>query len=212
MKQKLTLILALSLFATSAFSQKNKMRNDDKKGPLFGLSFIMTDFNAPNGIKDPSTGKVYSRIKDMDKGFSLSYWRGLTNKIDFSIRANGIFRDYRAIRTGLTQKTEIGLELEPSIHLRPFTDAAMFNPFLTVGVGGGYYTDKIGAFLPAGLGLQVNFNSTTYLFLQANYRWGLTKDILDEHLFYSFGFAQNIGKEKVKVAPPPPPPPPPPAD
>jgi len=215
MKQKLTLILALSLLATSAFSQKTKkMGNGDKKGPLFGLHFNMQDFQAPLGIKNPITGKVYSRFNQMTKGFSLSYWKGIHPKVDFSVRANASFRDYRAIRTGLTQKTEIGLELEPSVNVRAFPDAALLNPFLTVGVGGGLYTDKLGFYVPAGLGLQVNFNSITYLFVQAQYRWDLTKKdaaygnkkVTGDNLFYSVGLAQNIGKEKVKVVPPPPPP------
>ncbi len=212
MKQKLTLILALTLLATGGFSQKKKMGNDDKKGPLFGVHYNMADFNAPLGIKDPITGQVYSKFREMDKGLSLSYWKGLTSRLDVSVKLNGMFRDYRAIRTGQTQKTEIGLELEPTINARVFPEKAMFNPFLTVGIGGGWYTDKIGAYVPAGLGLQVNFNSITYLFVQAQYKWTLTKDVLGDNLFYSVGFAQNIGKEKVKAPPPPPPPPPPPAD
>ncbi|MBK7123791.1 MAG: OmpA family protein [Chitinophagaceae bacterium] len=214
MKQKLTLVLALALLATSAFSQKNT-RKGEKKGPLFGLHYNMQDFQAPLGIKDPITGKVYSKFKDMDKGFSLSYWKGIHPKIDVAIKANFSFRDYRAIRTGQTQKTEFGAELEPTLNLRPFDDAALLNPFLTVGAGAGYYTDKFGFYIPAGLGLQVNFNSITYMFIQANYRWDLTKKdpaygnkkVTGDNIFYSIGLAQNIGKEK---APPPPPPPPPP--
>ena len=205
MKQKLTLILALALLATSAFSQKTKVKGE-KKGPLFGIHFNMQDFNAPLGIKNPGTGKVYNKIKDMDKGFSLSYWKGLTSKIDFSTRVNIGFRDYHLIHYGATTKTEFGAELEPSINIRPFDDKALINPFLTVGVGGGLYTDHFGAYVPAGLGLQVNFNSVTYLFIQAQYRWTLTKKTNSDNLFYSFGLAQNIGREKVKVVPPPPPP------
>jgi OmpA-OmpF porin, OOP family len=216
MKQKLTLILALSLLATSAFSQKSKkkMGSGDKKGPLFGLHFNMQDFNAPLGIKDPITGKVYSTFRDMTKGFSLSYWKGLTSRLDVAVKANASFRDYRAIRTGLTQKTEIGLELEPTLNMRAFKDAALINPFLTVGAGAGWYTDKIGFYVPAGVGVQVNFNSQTYMFLQAQYRWDLTKKdaaygnkkVTGDNLFYSVGFAQNIGKEKPQVVTPPPPP------
>jgi OmpA-OmpF porin, OOP family len=208
MKQKLTLILALSLLATSAFSQKSKkMGSGDKKGPLFGLHFNMQDFNAPLGIKDPITGKVYSTFKDMTKGFSLSYWKGLTSRLDVAVKLNGSFRDYRAIRTGLTNKTEFGAELEPTLNFRIFPDKALFNPFLTAGIGGGYYTNKIGAYVPAGAGLQVNFNSLTYMFLQAQYRWDITKKTaVGDNLFYSVGFAQNIGKEKPAVVTPPPPP------
>jgi hypothetical protein len=120
MKQKLTLILALSLLATSAFSQKAKKGDGDKKGSLFGVHFNMADFKAPLGIKDPITGKVYSKFKDMDKGFSLSYWKGLNRKFDFSIKATAMFREYSKYFTNYVfkQKTEIGVELEPSIKVR----------------------------------------------------------------------------------------------
>ena len=205
MKQKLTLILALTLLATSGFSQK-KMSNGSKKGTLLGLHYNMADFNAPIGIKDPSTGKTYSKMRDMDKGFSVSYWRGLKSKIDFSVKLSGMFGDYAARNSGQTQKTEIGIELEPSLNFRPFDDGALMNPFLTVGIGGGYYTDKFAGYVPAGLGLQVNLNNNTYIMLQGQYRWTLDKKTLGDHLFYSVGLAQNIGKEKVKVVPPPPPP------
>lgn len=208
MKQKLTLILAITLLATSAFSQKNKMSNDGKKGTLLGIHFDLADFNAPAGIKNPSTGKVYSKISDMDKGVSLSYWKGLSSRLDFSLKLSGIFRSYNAIYYGSTsERTEIGLELEPTLNARVFPDKALINPFVTVGVGGGFYTKRFGGYIPAGVGAQVNFNSVTYLFVQAQYRWTLTKKVLGDHLFYSVGLAQNIGKEKVKVVPPPPPPP-----
>ena len=208
MKQKLTLILALTLLATSAFSQKpKKMGNGDKKGTLLGIHFNLQDFNAPIQIKNPSTGMGYTALRDMDKGFSISFWKGLTSRLDFSIKANASFRNYRAIRTGNIDKNEIGVELEPSLNLRAFPDAALFNPFLTVGIGGGLYTDEIGAYVPTGLGVQVNLKSKTYLFLQGQYRWSLSdKAMGGDNLFYSFGVAQNISKEKVAVVPPPPPP------
>lgn len=206
MKQKLTLILALSLFATSAFSQKTKMGNADKKGTLVGLHFNLTDFDAPAAIKDPSTGNVYNKIKDMTKGVSLSFWKGLTSKIDFSAKMDVSFRDYSALTLGTTQKTEFGLALEPTINIHPFPDGAMINPFLTAGIGGGLYTEKFGAYVPAGGGIQVNMNDITYLFIQAQYRWTLTDERFGDNLYYSFGLAQNVGKQKVKVVPPPPPP------
>ena len=216
MKQKLTLILALSLLATSAFSQTKMGMRGDKKGPLFGIHFNMQDFVAPLGIKNPSTGRAYSNFKDMNRGFSLSFWKGIHPKIDFALKANASFRDYRAKRAGLTNKTEFGIELEPTLNVRAFPDAALINPFLTVGIGGGLYTDQLGAYIPAGAGVQINFNSVTYLFVQAQYRWDIVQkeSKVGDNLFYSFGIAQNIGKEKPKVVPPPPPPPlpPPPPD
>ncbi|HMK04694.1 MAG TPA: OmpA family protein [Ferruginibacter sp.] len=199
MKQKLTLILAITLLATTAFSQK--------KGTLLGLHFNLADFTAPLGIKDPITGKVYSKFRDMSKGISISYWKGITKRVDFSVKINAMFHDYAALYRNEARQTEIGLELEPTINIRPFNDAALFNPFLTVGVGGGYYSGEFAAYIPAGLGLQVNFNSQMYMFIQGQYKWSLEEKNLGDNLFYSIGLAQNIGREKV-IAPPPPPPPP----
>ena len=213
MKQKLTLILAIMLLTTSAFAQmkkkKNSMGSQAKKGQLIGLHFNLADFNAPTGIKDPVSGKVYQTVQQMDKGLSISYWRGITSKVDFSLKANAMFKDYRAIYyNNPTHGTEVGIELEPTLNVRPIPDDALIAPFLTAGVGVGYYTGHWGAYIPAGVGLQLNLKNTTYFFLQAQYKFTLTKKTLGDNLFYSIGVAENIGREKV-IPPPPPPPPPP---
>lgn len=204
MKHKLSLLLALVTMVSGSFAQRSWL--PAKKGTLVGVHYNMADFKGPSGIKDPITGKVYSSVRDMNKGFSFSYWKGLTSKIDLSVKANAMFRDYSAIYQGITGKTEIGIELEPALNVRPFTDATRLAPFLTAGLGGGIYNDKFGAYVPAGVGLQFNMNSVTYLMLQAQYKFTLTDKVLGDNLFYSVGFAQNIGKEKVMPPPPPPPP------
>ena len=186
MKLKLTLIIALSVFTTSLFAQATK------KGQLIGLHFNLSDFNAPANMKDPSKGAGYSSLKQMNKGLSISYWRGLTTKVDLSAKVNAIFRDYSAIYQGTTGKAEVGLELEPSINIRPFSDGAKIAPFATTGVGLGLYNDKFGAYIPAGGGLQFNFQNETYLLIQAQYKFTLTKKILGDDLFYSFGLAQKF--------------------
>lgn len=184
MKLKLTLIIALSAFLSTAFAQK--------KPQLLGLHFDLADFNAPANIKTPASGKGYNAIKEMNKGLSISYWRGITSKIDLSVKANAILRDYSSIYQGVTGKNEIGLELEPALNIRPFPDAAKLAPFLTVGAGIGLYNNKIGGFLPAGGGLQFNFDNSTYLLIQAQYKFTLTSKVLGDNLFYSVGIAQKF--------------------
>lgn len=184
MKLKLTLTIALTALMITAFAQK--------KGQLIGLHFNLADFNAPANIKTPSSGKGYNSLKDMNKGFSISYWRGITSKIDLSVKANALLRDYSAIYQGVTGKNEIGLELEPTLNVRPFPDAAKLAPFLTVGAGIGLYNDKIGGYLPAGGGLQFNFDNSTYLLIQAQYKFTLTSKVLGDNLFYSVGIAQKF--------------------
>jgi OmpA-OmpF porin, OOP family len=206
MKQKIALVLTLVVLATGAFAQSKDNFASDKKGRLFGIHFNAIDFKTPETFKNTSTEREFSGLKDMDFGFSVSYWQGLTSKIDLALKFNAMLHDYAADRIESTTDTEAGLELEPTLNIRPIKDNNLLSPFLTVGIGGGYYTGEFGAYVPAGVGIQVNFNSVTYLMLQANYRFSLTKDDLKDHILYSLGIAQNFGPEKPAVVPPPPPP------
>lgn len=194
MKQKLTLLLTFAILVSGVYAQKNKKTKPApglKKGTLVGLAFNVSDFNAPlNFGKNGNASSI--KFRDMSKGLSFTYWKGLTDKVDLSAKLNGIFHDYSAVYYGTTGKTEIGLELEPTINVRPFKDDNMWAPFLTVGAGVGLYTNHIGAYVPLGGGIQLNASNTTYFFLQAQYKVSLTKDVLGNSLFYSIGFAQNI--------------------
>jgi OmpA-OmpF porin, OOP family len=188
MNFKLTLIAVLCVCTASNAQQKN----DSKKPQLFGIHYNMSDFNSPAGIKNPGSSKGYSSIRDMNKGLSVSYWRGLCNKIDLAVKANAVFRDFGAIYQGTTGKTEVGIELEPTINVRAFPESAKLSPFLTLGAGVGMYNNKFGGFVPAGGGFQVNFESLTYLFVQAQYKFTLTQKVLGDNMFYSIGFAQKF--------------------
>lgn len=205
MKQKLTLVLASALLATGAFAQVNS-GSPDKKPALFGIHLNAVDFITPETFQNNNTERKLAGLRDMDFGLSVSYWRGLTNTIDFAGKVNATLRNYAGARGETTTKTEAGLELEPTLNFRPFSDKALINPFLTAGIGAGYYTGKFGGYVPAGVGIQVNFNSVSYLLLQSNYRWSLDNAVMGDHLMHSIGIAHNFGPEKPKVMPPPPPP------
>ncbi len=208
MKQKFGLLLCLAVFSMGAFAQ---MMNTDKfssnkKGNLLGIHFNALDFKSPETFKNSSSRKLSTKLSDMDFGASISYWKGLTSKIDFSTKVNAMFHNYKGDQNKPSDKNEFGVELEPTLNIRPFSDNHFFNPFLTAGIGGGYYMGDFGAYAPAGVGLQFNFLSTTYVLIQAQYRFSLTKDIVKDNILYSVGVAQSFGPEKIKVVPPPPPP------
>jgi hypothetical protein len=193
MKQKFLLVLAASLIVAGSFAQKSKKYGfapGQKKPELFGIAFTLSDFNAPENFKNDNG--VTLPIKEMSAGVSVSYWKGITPFIDFSARLNGVFHDYSSLYQALPGKTEIGLELEPTINIRPLKDENIWAPFLTAGIGAGIYTGKMGAYLPLGGGIQFNASSTTYLIIQAQYKWALTNNVTRDNLFYSIGFAQNI--------------------
>lgn len=208
MKQKLILCLAFLVIAAGTFAQKQKPKRNmnfpsAKKGQLFGVNLLLADYQGAKAFNVLQNGGNNTRIKEMAMGFGLSYWKGLTNKIDFSMKLNGLFYDYSALYYGVTGKTEVGLEFEPSINIRPINDDNIWNPFLTAGAGVGLYTNHLGGYIPLGAGLQLNGKGFSYLFVQAQYRISLTKKVFPDHLFYSLGFAQNIDKEKPVVVPQP---------
>jgi len=209
MKQKLVLLFSLMLMASGLFAQMElKTSNPAKKGSLFGIHFVGADFKTPVTWRNTASDRTSTQSRDLDYGFAISWWKGLTSRVDFSTRINAILHDYSVKdRNEATTKTEYGLELEPTINVRALKDNYFINPFLTVGIGGGLYTSKFGAYVPTGVGVQFNFNSVGYLMVQANYHWTLTKEKVKDNLMYSIGWAQNFGPEKPKVVPPPPPPP-----
>jgi outer membrane protein OmpA-like peptidoglycan-associated protein len=185
---KLTLILVC--LASMAFAQKNY--GGVKKGSALGFSANLVDFTA----EVPKVGPV-------SPGFSLMYWQGLTRNLDFSVRYNGLFSDYS--KDPVDEGSYIN-ELEASVHLRFQGNDHLFIPFLTAGIGAGNYgKSNIAPYVPLGLGLQLNMANEGYIFLQANYRVSLSTDNLDNNMFYSLGFAQNIRSTEGYVPPPPPP-------
>lgn len=196
MKQKILMMVALTIVVTGAFAQKMAKKSTGatgKKGQAVGIHFNLGDFKGAKAFKSSDNDGNTSLIKDMAMGVGLSYWKGITGKVDFSLKLNGMFYDYSIRQYGVSKKTEVGIELEPTINVRPFNDGNLWSPFLTAGLGGGLYTNHIGGYVPLGGGIQFNGGKgTTYLFIQAAYRASISKKVIPDHLFYSAGFAQSF--------------------
>ena len=206
MKQKICLFLSILVLANTAFAQKDKTSSN--KRSLFAMHLNALDVSTPKSWKDNSGQRNLSGLKEASLGFSLSYWKLIAPRVDFSTKATMMFHNYSSIDRGTytTNYNQLGLEIEPSLNVKAFTDESLFNAFITTGIGAGVYSSKFGAYVPAGAGLQVNFASNTYIMLQAQYRFTLMKDVLNDNLFYSLGIAQKMGREVAKTVAPPPPP------
>ncbi|HVM88539.1 MAG TPA: OmpA family protein [Puia sp.] len=187
-------ILPLLLFfsATSLFCFSQDFASA-KKGSLIGFSANTTDFVQPLAIKNSFTGQ------NLNPGFSIMFWKGLTNHVDFSLRYNGLLTSYSKKDTA--SNSSYANEFEGSLHLRPLADNHLLNPFLTAGIGVGNYAGTWSPYAPLGGGIQINLQSITYIFLQLNYRASLSKSDLDNNLFYSVGITENISPAKPKPAP-----------
>jgi OOP family OmpA-OmpF porin len=202
MKQKLTFIIVMICMGFTTTAQKF---SSPVKPGLFGFHYSLVDYNSPNEIDSTSLSSVLKkgdifRPRKQASAFTISYWKGLSRILDFSAKFNGIFYDYTAHNNtntgGKRYPNELGAELEGALNIHPLSDDHFFQPFLTAGINGGYYTNKFGGNFPLGIGFQFNLNSQIYFLLQTQYRFSLSKDVFPNNLYHSLGIAVNISKEK----------------
>lgn len=214
MKKISGMVLALIFLHTLAFSQDE----DYIQNPTFGVHFIFNDFKSAQAIRSTSLGtalrnKQFGKIKEMSPGLAINYIQGLTPSFDFSTTLSGSFLDY-PFKDGTTSgKDNLLLEADASIRGKMFSNKYVVSPYFQVGIGGSKYKGYWGAFIPAGVGLQVNLFDEAFLLINSQYRIPVT-ETANYHFFHSIGLAGVIGKRKSTkpVLAPPPPPPPPPAD
>lgn len=195
----LACIMIAAVLHTSA--QETKKDRSGIKSPNIGVSFNIHDFDT----------KTLSPIEDSAYGFSIMFWKGITPKIDYSIRYNGLFPNKN--KANIISKNPISSEMELAFHAKAFPEKAVFNPFLTLGIGGGRYHKDLAnvtdpnekftwnAHALGGGGLQLNIKNELYFILQAHYRYSIDENKLPHNLFYSFGITKSLTKAK---APPPP--------
>ncbi len=209
MKKILAVLLGLYLFAPDSFGQ-----NAEVRPAAIGVSFFFNDFTTASRIRSSSVSQVLSnkqwaKPKDMSPGLAVTYFKGLTKRLDFAGTMAGSFLKYP-----LANKTFTGdkflLEGDASLNLKMVSEKYWVQPYVTAGVGASMYAGKyFGAFVPAGLGLKVNFFDDAHLFLTSQYRIPVTTETSNYHFFYQIGIAGRIGKKvaPVELKPVPPPPP-----
>lgn len=212
MKKISALVLAFTFLHTIAYSQNE----DYIQNPTFGVHFIFNDFKSAQAIRSTSLGaalrnKQFGKIKEMSPGLAINYIHGLSPSFDFSGMLTGSFLDYLHQDGTSAGKDNLLLELDASIRGKMFSNKYVVSPYFQVGIGGSKYQGYWGAFIPVGLGLQVNLFDEAFVLINSQYRVPVTHTT-NYHFMHSIGLAGVIGKRKAtpKPAPPPPLPQPPP--
>jgi outer membrane protein OmpA-like peptidoglycan-associated protein len=204
--QKRILFALFLLFVIEVFGQNNI---SPLKPQLFGLHLTLVDYNSPTLIRKTSLKEVIKKgdIFDPSKqslALTISYWKGINKNIDFAGKLNGISYDYRRHidPLGVQYNNEFGAEMESTLNFHPVTDAHFFSPIITAGIGVGYYTNKLGGYIPLGLGWQFNFTNKVYVFFQSQYRFSLSTKVFPDNLLHSIGVAVNLSPKKpANIAP-----------
>jgi OmpA-OmpF porin, OOP family len=141
-------------------------------------------------------------------GIAVNYQKGLSRHIVFTSTFSGSILDFVN-----RNNTDIGnnskllfLELDASLRYLIPTGGRILWPYVQAGIGGSSYSIYWGAYVPAGLGVQINITPSSFILLNAQQRFAISSN-QDNHYYFSLGLTGNIGKTKQKKQLPTPPPP-----
>jgi outer membrane protein OmpA-like peptidoglycan-associated protein len=215
MKRLLVSLFALSFFSSAVYSQDDEYIRSSE----LGVSFNLYDFKTAQLIRSSSLSAVFrdkqfGKLKNMTPGIGVHYTKGVKKHIDASASLTASFLNHP-----FPNRPDVGVErfllqLEANAHFKMMSDKYWVQPFLNAGFGAQRYYVYYGAYIPLGVGLNINFFQEGRLFLNSTYRVPITTGTANYHFMHAIGIAGRIGKKKEPkvIAPPPPPPPPAPKD
>lgn len=193
MKRYLPISLALAFFSISTFSQESY-----KQPATIGIHFLFNDFTTAQLIRSSSLSSVlkdkhFGNLKEMSQGLALSYGKGLSETFDFSSTIAGSFLSYPFRNKPESGSDHLLLEADACVRGKMLSDKYWFVPYLQTGVGISKYQGYWGAFIPAGVGIQISFFGEAYLQINSQYRIAVTESA-NYHFIHSIGLVGNIGK------------------
>ncbi len=194
MKKLFFLFLAMAFFSTS-FSQQNHT-----KGRALGVNFFLNDFKAAADIRSKGLVRVLDdkdlfKTNRMNPGLAVNYLSGLSNHMDFIATLSGAFLDYPIEGMPASSGDKFMMELTTAINFKLLSDRYWMTPYVDLGVGGSKFGSKFAAFVPAGLGIQVNMMDEAFLLINSQYRIPVTQNA-SYHFYHSIGVAGTISKKK----------------
>ena len=208
MKQLIvSLLAAITIAPVVVHGQDDEIRSHE-----IGVSFNLVDFKTAQLIRTTSLNAVvrdkqFGDISEMSPGIGLHYFKGLKKYIDFagSINATTVYQP-------LPEKPDDGyerflLQVEATAQFKMVSDKFWFQPFLSGGFGAQKYYVYYGAYIPLGVGLNINFFNEGRIFINSTYRVPITTGTSNYHFMYAFGVSGRLTKKKEPALIPPPPPP-----
>lgn len=211
MRKPLLCLLAMGILSAT-IAQENAIKYPNKKRSTLGFQFTLHDFKTAADLNNTSISRVldqnqWHNLSRMNSGLAISYLQGLTDYIEFMARL-GISSVTYPVPAKTASEEAVLWESDANLLFKLLNDHFWMTPFASVGAGVSKWKGYYGAYLPLGLGLEVNLNDGSYLMLSSAYRVAATSGTTANHLFYSLGIGVPLGQNKpVAIAPPPPPPP-----
>ena len=199
MKKLLLLFISVLVLITS-YGQKESY----KKTKALGVSFILNDFQTASDIRSSGLVSVIKaknlfNSKRQHPGMAINYLSGLSEHVDFIASLEGSFLDYPIKDKPAFNQNTFLLESTASVNLKLLTDRYWVTPYIDLGVGASNYKKYFAAFLPIGLGLQVNLFREGFILINSQYRVPVTENA-SYHFTHSIGIATNVVAKK-EIAP-----------
>jgi hypothetical protein len=198
MQKIVGLIAAIFLLPVISNSQEKK---EHIQTPTFGVHFFFNDFYSAAAVRASSLSsalrnKQFGKIKEMSPGLALNYIHGLSPSFDVTAMVGGSFLDYPTEEGGTLGQNSLLLELDASVRGKMFSNAYWVSPYVQLGVGISKFKGYWGAYIPAGVGVQLNLFDEAFLMINSQYRVPVVENTTNYHFFYSIGLAGIIGKKK----------------
>ncbi len=204
MKHLIVSLLAAIIIAPVVYGQEDEIRSHE-----IGVSFNLFDFKTAELIRTTSLNAVIRDKQFGDEkspGIGLHYFKGLKKRIDFAASLNLAYLNQN-IPDNPDPTDRYMFQLEAAAQFKLVSDNYWFQPYLIGGFGAQKYYIYYGAYMPLGVGLNINFFNEGRLFINSTYRVPITTGTANYHFMHAFGIAGRITKKKEPVVIPPPPPP-----
>lgn len=199
MKKTATFLFFFFGIIAAAFSQDSATQQSYVRTPAIGISFFFNDFVTAQRIRAASLSSVLAnkqraKLKDMDPGIALHYFKGLSNNVDLAVSFAGSFVQYdledRSVSSG-----KFFLETDASLNLKLLSEKYWFTPYASIGAGVSKYGGYYGAFIPVGIGLKLNILDEAHIFYNAQYRVPVTTGTAAYHFMQGIGIAGIINSK-----------------
>jgi hypothetical protein len=196
MKRIFLFVFAMALFQ-AGFSQS---KSSYKKSSQLGIQFTAHDFETPADLNSKGMSFVLSdnQWSNFDRkkvGMAITYTKPLNENLDFNARLGMSDVEYtlsnKPHASGTGSRTFF--ELDANLFMKLLTDDHIVSPFLSIGAGASLWKGYYAAYIPAGVGLQVNLFDETFLILQSQYRIPVTGNSAN-NLFFSIGVSAVLDK------------------
>lgn len=172
---------------------------DHKKARSLGFQFSFIDHQTATDLRTKAFANVINeeqwyRINRKAPALTLTYMKGLSNTVDFAARLTGSFLAY-PLRGVANNGQELFLsELDANVHVKLLPDHFLVVPYFSAGAGVLTTNKSLAAYIPLGVGLQINLWNDAFVHLQTIHRSPVTSKATHS-LFHSIGVSVPIEKK-----------------